>query len=206
MNHIRFQEIVPLNAGNVLVIEDNEPAAKWLSLINRALNKQKRDNITNIQTTPSKYCSSCCSQVSNTMVSRDPRSAGNSLFFQKPSLKTVSKNFRTEKRWRLKSCNCPSDVEKKYKDSCFKCQQVCVRGEDSDEEKVLRSFMANDVTCSILSELKYSLIVSKQMVGIFVTIWARKELLQHIGHLRLSCVGRGIMGCLGNKVRFILST
>jgi hypothetical protein len=24
----RFQEIVPLNAGNVLVVEDNEPAAK----------------------------------------------------------------------------------------------------------------------------------------------------------------------------------
>ncbi|XXG54329.1 hypothetical protein AAC387_Pa03g2239 [Persea americana] len=36
-----FQEIVPLNAGNVLVIEDNEPAAKWLSLINRAVNKQR---------------------------------------------------------------------------------------------------------------------------------------------------------------------
>lgn len=31
---IRFQEIVPLSAGNVLVIEDNEPAAKWLTLIN----------------------------------------------------------------------------------------------------------------------------------------------------------------------------
>ncbi|XP_075645377.1 type I inositol polyphosphate 5-phosphatase 5-like [Castanea sativa] len=26
-----FQEIVPLNAGNVLVVEDNEPAAKWLA-------------------------------------------------------------------------------------------------------------------------------------------------------------------------------
>ncbi|KAJ8624420.1 hypothetical protein MRB53_032950 [Persea americana] len=36
-----FQEIVPLNAGNVPVIEDNEPAAKWLSLVNRALNKQR---------------------------------------------------------------------------------------------------------------------------------------------------------------------
>ncbi|VVA28013.1 PREDICTED: type [Prunus dulcis] len=34
-----FQEIVPLNAGNVLVLEDNEPAAKWLTLINQSLNK-----------------------------------------------------------------------------------------------------------------------------------------------------------------------
>jgi hypothetical protein len=39
------------------------------------------------------------------------------------------------------------------------------------------------------------------MVGIFVMVWAKKELVQHIGHLRTSCIGRGIMGYLGNKVR-----
>ncbi|CAN4116149.1 unnamed protein product [Withania somnifera] len=33
-----FQEIVPLNAGNVLGPEDSGPAAKWLSLIRKALN------------------------------------------------------------------------------------------------------------------------------------------------------------------------
>ena len=49
-------------------------------------------------------------------------------------------------------------------------------------------------------QLKYNLISCKQMVGIFVTVWAKKELVQHIGHLRTSCVGRGIMGYLGNKV------
>jgi hypothetical protein len=47
---------------------------------------------------------------------------------------------------------------------------------------------------------KYSLISSKQMVGIFLTIWTKKELVPHIGHLRVDSVGRGIMGCLGNKV------
>ncbi|VVA40699.1 PREDICTED: type [Prunus dulcis] len=88
-----FQEIVPLNAGNVLVLEDNEPAAKWLTLINQSLNK---------------------------------------------SLDGSSRS-------------------------------------------------------------KYSLITSKQMVGIFVTIWARKEHIQYVSHLRISCISRGIMGCLGNK-------
>ncbi|RWW83099.1 hypothetical protein BHE74_00008421 [Ensete ventricosum] len=34
----RFQEIVPLNAGNVLGAEDNLPAKKWLSLIRKTLN------------------------------------------------------------------------------------------------------------------------------------------------------------------------
>ncbi|KAL1351808.1 hypothetical protein HN51_015682 [Arachis hypogaea] len=35
---IGFQEIVPLNAGNVLGPEDSGPAAKWLSLMRHALN------------------------------------------------------------------------------------------------------------------------------------------------------------------------
>lgn len=34
----RFQEIVPLNAGNVLGTEDNVPAKRWVSLVRRTLN------------------------------------------------------------------------------------------------------------------------------------------------------------------------
>ncbi|GJN09008.1 hypothetical protein PR202_ga26974 [Eleusine coracana subsp. coracana] len=34
----RFQEIVPLNAGNVLGTEDNGPARSWVSLVRRTLN------------------------------------------------------------------------------------------------------------------------------------------------------------------------
>lgn len=34
----RFQEIVPLNAGNVLGTEDNGPARRWVSLVRRTLN------------------------------------------------------------------------------------------------------------------------------------------------------------------------
>ncbi|KAJ6976954.1 type IV inositol polyphosphate 5-phosphatase 9-like isoform X1 [Populus alba x Populus x berolinensis] len=51
-------------------------------------------------------------------------------------------------------------------------------------------------------------IISKQMVGIFITIWVRGDLLPYIQHPSVSCVGCGIMGCLGNKgsvsVRFFL--
>lgn len=53
-------------------------------------------------------------------------------------------------------------------------------------------------------KLSYCLVASKQMVGIFLTIWARKDLMHHIGHLRFYTVGRGIMGCLGNKVSRII--
>lgn len=44
-------------------------------------------------------------------------------------------------------------------------------------------------------------IVSKQMVGILVTVWVRSHLLPYIQHPSVSCVRCGIMGCLGNKVR-----
>ena len=38
------------------------------------------------------------------------------------------------------------------------------------------------------------------MVGIFLCVWVRADLQRHISNLRVSCVGRGIMGYLGNKV------
>ena len=47
---------------------------------------------------------------------------------------------------------------------------------------------------------RYCLAASKQMVGIFLCVWVRADLQRHISNLRVSCVGRGIMGYLGNKV------
>ncbi|KDO60864.1 hypothetical protein CISIN_1g046944mg [Citrus sinensis] len=51
-------------------------------------------------------------------------------------------------------------------------------------------------------------IICKQMVGIFISVWIRSDLRPYIRHPSVSCVGCGIMGCLGNKgsvsVRFQL--
>lgn len=60
--------------------------------------------------------------------------------------------------------------------------------------------MMNEVVSGSNKNLKYGLVVSKQMVGIFVTVWVKKELIQFIGHMRTSYITRGILGCLGNKV------
>ncbi|XP_061951643.1 type I inositol polyphosphate 5-phosphatase 2-like isoform X1 [Populus nigra] len=46
---------------------------------------------------------------------------------------------------------------------------------------------------------KYVRIVSKQMVGIYVSIWVRKRLRRHINNLEVSPVGVGLMGYMGNK-------
>ncbi|KEH26039.1 type IV inositol polyphosphate 5-phosphatase 3 isoform X3 [Medicago truncatula] len=45
----------------------------------------------------------------------------------------------------------------------------------------------------------YVRIVSKQMVGIFITVWVRRSLRKHIHNLKVSTVGVGIMGYIGNK-------
>ena len=50
------------------------------------------------------------------------------------------------------------------------------------------------------SRPKYVRIVSKQMVGIYVSIWVRKRLRRHINNLKVSPVGVGLMGYMGNKV------
>ncbi|XP_020205473.2 type I inositol polyphosphate 5-phosphatase 8 [Cajanus cajan] len=104
---IGFQEIIPLNAGNVLGPEDSGPAAKWLTLIRESLN------------------SNTCSSGETSPTS---------------SFTTTSK-------------------QKRY----------------------------------------YCLAASKQMVGIFLCVWVRADLYDHVTNLKVSCVGRGIMGYLGNK-------
>ncbi|XVF82594.1 hypothetical protein PTKIN_Ptkin16aG0062000 [Pterospermum kingtungense] len=178
-----FQEIVPLNAGNVLVIEDNEPAVKWLALIDQSLNKANNARLRG---------------------SKSFSYSGGSLVFQKTSLRKASKAFRTESKKKLKSCNCSPDlVRKNSKEFCFRCpQSQTYENENSSEEEEdgSSSFALNTISArSSTNQIKYGLVASKQMVGIFLTVWMRKELVQHVSHMRISCVGRGILGCLGNK-------
>lgn len=46
----------------------------------------------------------------------------------------------------------------------------------------------------------FGCVVSKQMVGIFVSVWVRSGLLRHLRHPGVSTVGAGVLGWLGNKV------
>ncbi|KAL2894459.1 Type IV inositol polyphosphate 5-phosphatase 3 [Bienertia sinuspersici] len=46
---------------------------------------------------------------------------------------------------------------------------------------------------------EYVRIASKQMIGIFLTIWVRKDLRKHIQNLKVSTVGVGALGYIGNK-------
>uniref|UniRef100_A0A0D9XDF0 Inositol polyphosphate-related phosphatase domain-containing protein n=1 Tax=Leersia perrieri TaxID=77586 RepID=A0A0D9XDF0_9ORYZ len=59
-----------------------------------------------------------------------------------------------------------------------------------------------------VQEEHFRCIMSKQMVGIFMSVWVRSNLRPYIHHMNVSCVGSGIMGYLGNKgsvsIRFVL--
>ncbi|KAE8671532.1 Type I inositol 1,4,5-trisphosphate 5-phosphatase CVP2 [Hibiscus syriacus] len=167
-NELRFRdlEIVPLNTGNVLVIEDNEPAAKWRTLMNQVLNKHDYEF-----THPSPDCSQNLRHSQSLLESKSP----NSNFFYKPSLKVLSKNFWAESSL-LKTYNCPIESTHGAK-----------RGQRN----------LTDLATKL--DLGYRLVASKQMAGIFLSIWVRTELVPYIAHLRVSCIGTGILGRLGNK-------
>lgn len=47
---------------------------------------------------------------------------------------------------------------------------------------------------------RYCLVASKQMVGIFLTVWVKSNIRDDVHNMKVSCVGRGLMGYLGNKV------
>ncbi|CAL9180173.1 unnamed protein product [Musa hybrid cultivar] len=48
--------------------------------------------------------------------------------------------------------------------------------------------------------LAFVRIISKQMVGIYLSIWVRRSVRNHIQNLKVSTVGVGVMGYIGNKV------
>lgn len=68
------------------------------------------------------------------------------------------------------------------------------------------AFPEEDLACDVIIDKRakkkgpeFVRIISKQMVGIFLSIWVRRSLRKHIQNLRVSTVGVGVMGYIGNK-------
>ncbi|KAL6548377.1 Type IV inositol polyphosphate 5-phosphatase 7 [Orobanche gracilis] len=253
-----FQEIVPLNAGNILVAEDNGPAKKWLSLIKRTLNNAPGTSGYSGRYTPSPVLDPVTEWNSDFEESTSHKA---STFFPRRSFQTPQ-NWRTEndisvpqprleRRFSVcdrvffgrrpsdydpstKSGYRPSDCSSSHRPSDYssgtrasdysssrrpsdyswgqRASDFSRWGSEEDyhpgdsPSTVLYSPMSNgtyapgeDVSVLPGGYSKYSLVASKQMVGIFLTIWVRSELKEHVGNIKVSCVGRGLMGYLGNK-------
>ncbi|XP_058728334.1 type IV inositol polyphosphate 5-phosphatase 9 [Vicia villosa] len=85
----------------------------------------------------------------------------------------------------------------------------CCKDDDGDGDNIKQDLKGNipGQQCKSAPQ-DFHCIISKQMVGIMISVWVRSDLSPFIRHPCVSCVGCGIMGCLGNKgsvsVRFLL--
>ncbi|VAI72161.1 type I inositol polyphosphate 5-phosphatase 10-like isoform X1 [Triticum aestivum] len=212
-----FQEIVPLTAGNVLVLEDNEPAARWLALIHQALNHpQEQPDSDEPPTQPPEPGSADAGRQQNRR--RDAmanRSSSGNLFFQTPSLKLLSNSYRVDSAL-VKTCNCSAEASlqrrraTEVRESVYRAAETPPASTAAEAASTSAGGWDDDGAgagtpgqCESPAAdgggMSYCLIASKQMVGLFLSVWVKKELVEHVGHLRVDCVGRGIMRWLGNK-------
>ncbi|CAA0823070.1 Type I inositol 1-4-5-trisphosphate 5-phosphatase CVP2 [Striga hermonthica] len=253
-----FQEIVPLNAGNILVAEDNGPAKKWLSLIKRTLNNASGTSGTSGRYTPS--------PIPNPVAEWDADFAGPTN--RKATTFIPRRSFQTPQHWRVENdLSAPHQPRLERRFSV--CDRVMFGRRPSDAESGSRSgshyrpsdcssaarasdYSSGPRTSDYSSSRRpsdcswgqrtsdfsrwgseeeyycppgdwspstvlyspgedgsgffgagghsgYSLVARKQMVGIFLTVWVRNELTEHVKNIKVSCVGRGLMGYLGNK-------
>ncbi|XP_026664651.2 type IV inositol polyphosphate 5-phosphatase 7 [Phoenix dactylifera] len=213
-----FQEIVPLNAGNVLGTEDNGPAKKWVALIRRTLNNLPGSSSSNgSYHTPS--------PIPNPVVELDDDFEGsssrqrNSSFFHRRSFQSLSRSMRVdgdimapqprlERRYsvcdRVMFGSRPSDFDPNFRWNGSSDDEN-IGGESPSTVFFSPKSYGYGASSSVEErdkpggQSRYCLVASKQMVGIFLTIWVRSEIRDDIRNLKVSCVGRGLMGYLGNK-------
>ncbi|XP_027352090.1 type I inositol polyphosphate 5-phosphatase 4-like isoform X2 [Abrus precatorius] len=206
-----FQEIVPLNAGNVLGTEDNGPARKWLALIRRTLNSLP--GTSGGCHTPSPLPDPIVELNADFEGSMRQKATS---FFQRRSFQSLSRSMRMDNDMlmpqtcldrRLSVCDRmilghrTSDYDPNYRwgssddengtgDSPIATQYSpvsyggCFSMEDSDRPT---------------GHSRYCLVASKQMVGVFLTVWVKSDIRDDVHNMKVSCVGRGLMGYLGNK-------
>ncbi|KAI7991634.1 Type IV inositol polyphosphate 5-phosphatase 7 [Camellia lanceoleosa] len=197
------QEIVPLNAGNVLGTEDNGPARKWLALIRKTLNSlpgtsggcytpsPTPDPIVELDAdfegSTRQKASSFFHRQSFQSLSRSMRMADNDMSMPQPRL-----DRRFSVCDRVIFGHRPSDYDPNFKWDYSPCathySPMSYNGSISMEDRERQ-----------MGQSRYCLVASKQMVGIFLSVWVKRDLRDDVHNMKVSCVGRGLMGYLGNK-------
>ncbi|XP_077235250.1 type I inositol polyphosphate 5-phosphatase 2-like isoform X2 [Tasmannia lanceolata] len=277
-----FQEVVALNAGNVLGAEDTRPIPKWEAIIRRTLNKslqpERKFKCHSAPSSPIMRTSSAPDPpadeigVPEVEMGRNlPSGIGDSVAFKRQELSEVTSLGKKIQLKRIYGIDSDSrldwpehslDKPPQFLSSSTKLRKVfsssarmgfdwmekpliltsqslalgCglnrvyrssgnlgliwpeqqeesevidslsdASDELSDEEEdpsseILEGTCENGVSRECLkARARYVRIVSKQMVGIYVSVWVRKALRRHINNLKVSPVGVGIMGYMGNK-------
>ncbi|MCO5550556.1 hypothetical protein L7F22_004043 [Adiantum nelumboides] len=186
---IGFQEIVPLNAGNVLGVDDKSSVMRWLQLIQKALNKKAFFNET------TGYADNICPRRKSHSFSAsllevaDLSEDSNDLEFSFPIVLErafLHETFRG------------SETIASFRSHTLIGKEVSASGVDDSRMQPL-SYSREASSGEATNQPQYTLIASKRMVGIFLSVWVRDELCRFVQHVKISSVGCGIMGYLGNK-------
>ncbi|KAI4315155.1 hypothetical protein L6164_027996 [Bauhinia variegata] len=270
-----IQEVVPLNAGNVLGAEDNKPIPKWEQIIRRTLNGSSEpegkhkcysappspvlrtssaddilaDNIVAIANPLHIMDEEYVASVDNPELEKKqvekvtsigmnlqlkriysidlqtsldwperPLDAIPQVVTSSPKLRRVlSSSARIGFEWTENALTYGDGMKRSHQSSgnlslMWKQQQDMPQVVDplsdasamlADEEDVTLIELPKDQndngTGAVKSRPKYVRIVSKQMVGIYVSVWVQRKLRRHINNLSVSPVGVGLMGYMGNK-------
>ncbi|KAG0458344.1 hypothetical protein HPP92_023501 [Vanilla planifolia] len=189
----RFQEIVPLNAGNVLGAEDISPTMKWVALIRKSLNNLPGTTSSNNLQTPSPVPHPVV-EINDDFEGSSSMHQRNSSFFHRRSFQSLSRSLRMEGDMLAPTAKAGSSLQ---------------WGGSSDEENI----GGDSPSTAYFSPSSYGYGASssmedrdeamgytrKQMVGILLMVWVRSEIRDDVRNIKVSCVGRGLMGYLGNK-------
>ncbi|VFR00318.1 unnamed protein product [Cuscuta campestris] len=278
-----FQEIVPLNAGNIFCIEDSRPIPKWENIIRETLNKIPPVNKFKSHSdppSPSRFKPSesfydieeeitpefdsdddeefvasneeCDESVeasdlnlsgNDAIVRAVVSASGDSHELTEPVTAGVERPLPSSKRLERLNCFRPDESDENLEESSIHydkkltktltgVQKISLSWPEPPlyylHQRVLEipasisvgtysSLLSTshghnrqppDVALLAKLDLEslikckrspYVRIISKQLVGIFLTIWVRRSLRKHIQNLNVSTVGVGVMGFIGNK-------
>ncbi|KAJ7944632.1 putative Type I inositol polyphosphate 5-phosphatase [Quillaja saponaria] len=241
-----FQEVVPLNAGNVLGSEDNTPIHKWEAIIRRTLNKswEPESKHKSCSAPVSPVLRTCAADILADDVDANPLGIMTEEYFGtvddcKLEQQELDKVIGLGKNLQLRSIyGIGFDSRFDWPEHSLDATPH-IGAANSKFRRVWRSSgrigfedpMASDrkdfalkgggLKCShytsgnlglfckdhqsgILMGSKKSCtlfvrVVSKQMVGVYVSVWVRRRLRRHVNNLQVSPVGVGFMGYMGNK-------
>ncbi|KAJ9707096.1 hypothetical protein PVL29_002197 [Vitis rotundifolia] len=276
-----FQEVVPLNAGNVLGAEDSRPIPKWEAIIRRTLNKsfepESEYKSFSAPTSPVLRASSVADALKEEvdsptleMMNNETAAPTNGCNLERHELngmigtgkkfqlrrlygidsdirldwpeysldkvplssnlklrRVLSSSARVGFGWMETPINFSPQkftldgggMKRSYRSSgnlglifmeqqekselCDYLSDVSDRSSEEEDESLIEipeyQFKGGENKDCMKSRQGYVRIVSKQMVGIYISVWVRKRLRRHINNLKVSPVGVGLMGYMGNK-------
>lgn len=203
---LRFQEIVPLSANNVLCVEDDAPAVVWDGLIRQALNtrvnigtqrsysgppspvRHEKDVILDVPEV------SDVNGLMSTIVAEETLES--SLLHQKlPN--SSDRQWLSERTRENDADQIVKDLTKNVKTAeDWLCEAIMPDNDVTEETPLVNSSQnLSQQSCG-----RYSRVASKQMVGIFITVWVRTDLRRYVNNVKVCVVGCGILNFLRNKV------